>query len=518
MLGLDPLPRRPPISRPSSPARVDRPGFTVENLHFQSRPGLYVTGNLYLPEEASTSPRRRSSTSAATAPVKKGGVSYGNKVAYQHHGGLVRQQRLRLPGHRHAAARRDRGHPPRHLQREHVVVALARLHAGRRRGVELHPRARLPPDPPGSRRRPHRRHRPLAAAGPTAGGSRPSTTASRSPSRSPGITDLQNHVVDGCVEGHCDCMFLVNTYRWDYPTVAALVAPRPLLIANTDKDRIFPLDGVTRLYWKVARHLRPGQAGRPVPPAQGGPGPARSARAATSTAQSCRSRRSEWFNRYLKGEARTEADRPVGGEAGYSSRSNCGCSRTGCRRTRSTADPRDVRPDGAAADGARVGGGVGEAARRVDGGAAGQMLSGAGREDGGGPLDVKDVAGVLIHQPAARAVIAQADAGCDGQQPRTGVVLLTSGSRTDRRPEGAQHLRSRRAGRERGSAGRATRRSRRSSAGGSCCWARRWRGCRCGTSAGRSRRVRAMPGLKGVPIRASRRAAYGRRRALRVAV
>ena len=28
-----------------------------------------------------------------------------------------------------------------------------------------------------------------------------------------GITTLRNHVVDGCVEGHCDCMFMVNTYR-----------------------------------------------------------------------------------------------------------------------------------------------------------------------------------------------------------------------------------------------------------------------------------------------------------------
>ena len=56
-----------------------------------------------------------------------------------------------------------------------------------------------------------------------------------------GITNLHNHVVDGCVEGHCDCMFHINTFRWDYPIIAALVAPRPLLISNTDKDRIFPL-------------------------------------------------------------------------------------------------------------------------------------------------------------------------------------------------------------------------------------------------------------------------------------
>ena len=66
------------------------------------------------------------------------------------------------------------------------------------------------------------------------------------------MTDLQNHVVDGCVAGHCDCMYIVNTYRWDYAKIAALIAPRPLLLANTDKDRIFPLDGVQRLHRSLA--------------------------------------------------------------------------------------------------------------------------------------------------------------------------------------------------------------------------------------------------------------------------
>ena len=61
-----------------------------------------------------------------------------------------------------------------------------------------------------------------------------------------GITDLENHVIDGTVEGHCDCMYFANTYGWDYPQVAALVAPRPLLISNTDRDSIFPLGGVVR--------------------------------------------------------------------------------------------------------------------------------------------------------------------------------------------------------------------------------------------------------------------------------
>ncbi|HEX4149283.1 MAG TPA: acetylxylan esterase, partial [Pirellulales bacterium] len=71
-----------------------------------------------------------------------------------------------------------------------------------------------------------------------------------------GITDLENHVVDGCIEGHCDCMFMVNTYRWDFAQVAALVAPRPLLLTNTDKDGIFPLEGIERIHQQVRKIYR----------------------------------------------------------------------------------------------------------------------------------------------------------------------------------------------------------------------------------------------------------------------
>jgi len=68
-----------------------------------------------------------------------------------------------------------------------------------------------------------------------------------------GITDLQNHVVDNCIDGHCDCMFFLNSYRWDFPRLSALIAPRPLLVANSDKDRIFPLDGVMRIHEETRR-------------------------------------------------------------------------------------------------------------------------------------------------------------------------------------------------------------------------------------------------------------------------
>ena len=37
---------------------------------------------------------------------------------------------------------------------------------------------------------------------------------------------MKNHILDGAIEGHCDCMFHVNTERWDFDRLAALVARR----------------------------------------------------------------------------------------------------------------------------------------------------------------------------------------------------------------------------------------------------------------------------------------------------
>jgi hypothetical protein len=48
-------------------------------------------------------------------------------------------------------------------------------------------------------------------------------------------------------------MYMVNTYQWDFPLVAALCAPRPLMLCNSDADSIFPFGGVRRLAEKVRR-------------------------------------------------------------------------------------------------------------------------------------------------------------------------------------------------------------------------------------------------------------------------
>ena len=91
-----------------------------------------------------------------------------------------------------------------------------RLHAGRRRGLERHPSHRLPVHAARSRSAADRRHRPLRRRGDSWW---VAALDERVKAAVPiaGITDLHNHIVDGTIEGHCDCMFMVNTYRWDFP-------------------------------------------------------------------------------------------------------------------------------------------------------------------------------------------------------------------------------------------------------------------------------------------------------------
>jgi hypothetical protein len=111
-----------------------------------------------------------------------------------------------------------------------------------------------------------------------------------------GITDLTNHVVDGCVEGHCDCMYMVNTYRWDYSQLAAMVAPRPMLLTNTDTDPIFPLDGVVRIF----EHTRKAYQYEKAAPALG----LNITAGGHVDTQEQQVHAMRWFDRHLKGEQR----------------------------------------------------------------------------------------------------------------------------------------------------------------------------------------------------------------------
>ena len=250
MLGLDPLPERTDL-KATVTGTQDHELFTVEKLHYQSRPGLYVTGNLYVPKGLKE-PVPAILYVCGHGRVKKDGISYGNKVHYQHHPGWFARhgyvclvidsvQLGEIEGIHHGTYDHDmwwwnnRGYTPAGVEAWNCVRALDYLQS--RKEVD-----------------PER----IGVTGRSGGGVYSWWIAAidqRIKAAVPvaGITDVQNHVVDGCVEGHCDCMFFVNTYGWDYPLVVALVAPRPLLIGNSDNDSIFPIDGVKRTYEKARK-------------------------------------------------------------------------------------------------------------------------------------------------------------------------------------------------------------------------------------------------------------------------
>ena len=253
MLGLDPWPARGEL-HPVITGTVAGDGFVVEKLQFQSLPGLYVTGNLYRPKEV-TQPLPTILYVCGHASVVENGVSMGNKTGYQHHGVWFARHGYvclitdtielgEIHGEHHGTYKQgrwwwpERGYSPAGVEAWNGIRALDYLET-----------------------RPEVDRAKFGITGRSGGGAYSWYIAAlderiKVAVPTAGITTLKNHILDGTVEGHCDCMFMVNTERWDFDRVAALVAPRPLLIANSDKDAIFPLDGVMEIYNRTRKLYR----------------------------------------------------------------------------------------------------------------------------------------------------------------------------------------------------------------------------------------------------------------------
>jgi dienelactone hydrolase len=248
MLGLWPAPARTDL-KATIAGKTDCPDFTIEKLQFQSRPGLYVTADLYIPKGLKK-PAPAILYACGHAQVKKDGIACGAKAFYQHHGAWFARNGYvciipdtlvngEIEGLHHGLYDHNlwwwlsRGYTPAGVEAWNGIRCIDYLQG-----------------------RPEVDAQRIGMSGRSGGGAYTwwvSALDERVKVAVPvaGITDMQNHIVDGTIEGHCDCMFMVNTYRWDFAQVAALIAPRPLLISNTDKDTIFPLDGVVRLHSQV---------------------------------------------------------------------------------------------------------------------------------------------------------------------------------------------------------------------------------------------------------------------------
>jgi dienelactone hydrolase len=245
MLGLWPLPAKTPL-KATVTGTLRRHGVVIENLHFQSMPGLYVTANLYRPKDA----RGRKLPAILYVCGHSSRGRDGNKSAFQDHGlwfasnGYVclildTLQLGEIPGIHHGTYNKERwwwhsaGYTPAGVECWNGVRAIDYLLT----------RPEVDPER-------------IGVTGISGGGAATFWIAAadeRVKVAVPvsGMSDLESYVKNKVINGHCDCMFLYNIYRWDWTTIAALVAPRPLLFANSDNDRIFPMDGNRRIIEKL---------------------------------------------------------------------------------------------------------------------------------------------------------------------------------------------------------------------------------------------------------------------------
>ena len=246
MLGLDPLPEKTDL-KASVTGTLERGDVVVEKLHYQSRPGLYVTANLYRPK-----------ASAKKLPAilyvcgHSGRGRDGNKTAFQDHGMrfaangyaclIVDTLQLgEIAGKHHGTYNLDRfwwqsrGYTPAGVECWNGI-----------RGIDyLCSRPEVDPEK-------------IGVTGISGGGATTvwvAATDERVKVAVPvsGMSDLESYVTNTVINGHCDCMFAINTYRWEWTTILALFAPKPLLFANSDNDPIFPMDGNRRIISRLRR-------------------------------------------------------------------------------------------------------------------------------------------------------------------------------------------------------------------------------------------------------------------------
>lgn len=243
MLGLWPMPERTPLQATVTGTLEREEGFRVEKLHYQSRPGLYVTGNLYLPKSAKAGDKL---PAVLYVCGHSGRGRDGNKTAFQHHGmwfathGYVclivdSLQLGEIGAIHHGTYRYDRwwwqarGYTPAGIECWNGI-----------RGLDyLQSRPEVDPER-------------LAVTGISGGGAATFWISAADPRVKvavpvSGMGDLEDYVGEKIVNGHCDCMFMINTFQWPWMQIAALIAPRPMLFENSGHDTIFPMTGNDRI-------------------------------------------------------------------------------------------------------------------------------------------------------------------------------------------------------------------------------------------------------------------------------
>lgn len=226
MLGLSPMPERTPLAATVTGV-LDRGDYAVEKVHFQSVPGAYVIGNLYRPAKVTgrlpavlylcghTKGKVNSPYQANPRWFGQHGyvalvldpIQLGESQGIHH--GTYREERWDWP---------SRGYTPAGTEVWNAMRALDYLETR--------------PDVDKDR---------MGVTG-LSGGGVISWCLGAADERVKVVVpvcqsgSVEHVAVDRATDGHCDCAFWINYYRWCWPDLGALIAPRAFLIASGTED------------------------------------------------------------------------------------------------------------------------------------------------------------------------------------------------------------------------------------------------------------------------------------------
>lgn len=242
MIGLSPLPPRTALNATIT-GTLERGDYVVEKVHFQSLPGAYVVGNLYRPAK----PEARLPAVLYLCGHTKGKVAAGYQAHprwFAQHGyvALVLDpiQLGESQGFHHGTYREERwdwpsrGYTPAGAEVWNAMRALDYLET--RNDVD-------------SER--------MGVTG-LSGGGVISWCLGAADERVKVVVpvcqsgSIEQVVADRGTDGHCDCAFWINYYRWCWPDLGALIAPRAFLIASGSEDILWRPNG----YRDVAHRIR----------------------------------------------------------------------------------------------------------------------------------------------------------------------------------------------------------------------------------------------------------------------
>ena len=228
--------RDPPKVYPRGTLKQD--GFHIEKFYYESLPNLFVPANLYVPDNISN-PR--------AAVIYLSGHSHGQKVNYQAHARRLAElgfitlifdtiQFGEVWGDHWGPYNKgwfnwySRGYNPAAVELWNAIRGLDYL--ATRVDVDMDN---------------------IGITGISGGGSQSWYFAAADPrvkAAAPvcGAGTMDSQVGEKRIDGHCDCMMINNGFQMDFTDIGALIAPKPLLIAQSDRDELYGIESTRQFY------------------------------------------------------------------------------------------------------------------------------------------------------------------------------------------------------------------------------------------------------------------------------